>query len=233
MEERVLGNLLLRSLKISYRESHSCLLADHSNFMFDRSNLLFVRQYLDRHKLVVVCSARSGSTKPLGTTNLLIQAAKQAVPSSSTSRSRANSQPDTPGTSTPLSSFWAANNNSNNNGGSDRDRSISKSPVRLGRKGSYYNSESPTATRSLSQSLMFTNLNGSNNTNGINGNGTSSGKPDYEETVDLIKSEHLIAARSSVSSAEILETIEAEIERDCESLKMFLGAAQVLSSFIA
>src|SRR6266566_4712432 len=35
--------------------------------------------YLDRYKLVIVCSARSGSTKALGTTNLLLRAASEAL----------------------------------------------------------------------------------------------------------------------------------------------------------
>jgi aspartate kinase len=35
--------------------------------------------YLDRHKLAIVCSARSGSTKALGTTNLLFRAASEAL----------------------------------------------------------------------------------------------------------------------------------------------------------
>ena len=35
--------------------------------------------HLDRHKLAIVCSARSGSTKALGTTNLLLRAASEAL----------------------------------------------------------------------------------------------------------------------------------------------------------
>ena len=35
--------------------------------------------YLDRYKLAIVCSARSGSTKALGTTNLLLRAASEAL----------------------------------------------------------------------------------------------------------------------------------------------------------
>lgn len=35
--------------------------------------------YLDRYRLAIVCSARSGSTKSLGTTNLLLRAASEAL----------------------------------------------------------------------------------------------------------------------------------------------------------
>jgi aspartate kinase len=139
----------------------------------------------------------------MGTTNLLIQAAKQAVPSTS-SRSRANSQPDTPGTSTPLYSTVI-------NVGSEHVPPKSYSPVWLGRQNSY----SELSPRSL---LAFTSLNGSNENN-------DSG---YEETVNLIKTEHLTAARSSVNSKELLKYIESEIEKDCEALNMFLGAAQAI-----
>ncbi|KAI0290992.1 Aspartate/glutamate/uridylate kinase [Russula brevipes] len=38
-----------------------------------------VPDYLDRHKLAIVCSARSGSTKALGTTNLLLRAASEVL----------------------------------------------------------------------------------------------------------------------------------------------------------
>src|SRR3978361_889636 len=39
----------------------------------------FSRTYLDQHKVAVVCSARSGSTKALGTTNLLLRAASETL----------------------------------------------------------------------------------------------------------------------------------------------------------
>jgi aspartate kinase len=37
------------------------------------------RSYIDSNKVAVVCSARSGSTKALGTTNLLLRAASEAL----------------------------------------------------------------------------------------------------------------------------------------------------------
>ena len=38
-----------------------------------------ISNYIDCHKVAVVCSARSGSTKALGTTNLLLRAASEAL----------------------------------------------------------------------------------------------------------------------------------------------------------
>lgn len=51
--------------------------------------------------------------------------------------------------------------------------------------------------------------------------------PEYYATVDLIKSEHLTAARRTIVDSEILQELEEEIEKDAEWLRGFLGAAQV------
>ena len=51
--------------------------------------------YLDKFKLAIVCSARSGSTKSLGTTNLLLRAASEALQPQGRS-------PMQSGTATPL-----------------------------------------------------------------------------------------------------------------------------------
>jgi aspartate kinase len=51
--------------------------------------------------------------------------------------------------------------------------------------------------------------------------------PEFSATVDLIRSEHLAAAKDSIETPEILQEIEAEIHRDCDWLRAFLFAAQV------
>ncbi len=48
---------------------------------FDDALLRPHRHYIDSNKVAVVCSARSGSTKVLGTTNLLLRAADEALSS--------------------------------------------------------------------------------------------------------------------------------------------------------
>ena len=49
----------------------------------------------------------------------------------------------------------------------------------------------------------------------------------FNSTVDLLRSEHLTAARSTVRDPEILKELEAELERDIDALRSFLFAAQV------
>jgi len=136
-----------------------------------------VPDYLDRHKLAIVCSARSGSTKTLGTTNLLLRAASEALrrppPSSS---SPVQSGPTTPLTCSPIS--------------------------RRTRTGSPLDTFDSSAEESTESS--------------------------FSETVDLIRSEHITAARDCVKGKELLGELEAEIVRDCESLRAFLNATQVI-----
>jgi aspartate kinase len=50
----------------------------------------------------------------------------------------------------------------------------------------------------------------------------------FAATVDLIRSEHLTAARSLINDEMVLAQLEAEVEADCEGLKTLLFAAQVL-----
>jgi aspartate kinase len=56
---------------------------------------------------------------------------------------------------------------------------------------------------------------------------TGQTSPEFNTTVDLIRSEHIRAARASVRDPYILEELEAEIEKDCDWLRGFLFAAQV------
>jgi aspartate kinase len=58
--------------------------------------------------------------------------------------------------------------------------------------------------------------------------GTNSTAPAFSTTVDLIRSEHMSAARANVQNKYILRELEVEIERDCEALRGFLFATQVI-----
>ena len=55
----------------------------------------------------------------------------------------------------------------------------------------------------------------------------AAGAQQFQATVDVLKADHLKAARSSVRDPELLKELEGEIERDCEGLRSFLFAAQV------
>ena len=46
-------------------------------------------------------------------------------------------------------------------------------------------------------------------------------------TVDVIRSEHIAAARAVIRDSRLLKELEADIEHDCESLRGFLFATQV------
>ena len=75
------------------------------------------RDYIDQHKVAIVCSARSGSTKDLGTTNLLLRASLEALQQ----RSKTAGTPDTT-TDAMTPGLSGAN-------GTDSDGSQSPSPL--------------------------------------------------------------------------------------------------------
>lgn len=75
---------------------------------------------------------------------------------------------------------------------------------------------------SLSNSLVLTPV------NGLQGQSPAPEAPPFSKTVDVIKDEHVKAARKAVvNSEEILKDLEEEIERDCEGLRSFLYATSV------
>ncbi|KAF5351159.1 hypothetical protein D9756_008284 [Leucocoprinus leucothites] len=181
-----------------------------------------VANYIDQHKVAIVCSARSGSTKALGTTNLLLRASAEALrrTTASGTTNGKNSSVDTPGTGTitPVSrglfGVYGMNltngTNGNSNGTSQPSESGSQSP--------------PQSPRSRSP--------GSGSTFGftpIAGKGGQVQVPDFVHTVDLLRQEHLSAARECVTRhEEILRELEEEIERDCDWLTSFLYALKVV-----
>jgi len=156
---------------------------------------LLDRNYIDNHKVAVVCSARSGSTKALGTTNLLLKASSEALqrPAAGTSR-------------TPCNQDWTSPLHSP--GGSSGSRSPSRSAPPSG---------------GLSSSLMMS----SSLTMSSMPPPKENYEPPFFATVDLIRLEHVIAARSSINSTKILRDLEDEIEKDCDALRSFLMAVQV------
>ncbi|KIO33744.1 hypothetical protein M407DRAFT_240904 [Tulasnella calospora MUT 4182] len=154
-----------------------------------------VPNYLDQHKLAIVCSARSGSTKALGTTNLLLKAAGECLKRPGRSNTAPPMSPGT-GTQTPAYNFWGYSQT--NSPSPPRRSSASSGSSRPG---------------SPSRVSSFTSI-------------TSSAS--FSETVDVIRSEHFKAARDLIRDRELLRELEAEIDRDCEGLRGYLFAAQVL-----
>ena len=116
--------------------------------------------YLASNRVVIVCSARSGRTKALGTTSLLLKAASQAM-----------------------------------EGAPSREPSLSSS---------------------------FGNL-------GNHAQADESHRTHYDRTVDMILDEHIEAARAALpNSPDLLAQLEADIMQDCDQLRAFLGAAQII-----
>lgn len=146
-----------------------------------------------------MCSARSGSTKSLGTTNLLLKASSEALqrPATGTFRDPGYC---TPGMSrTSRSRDWTSPLHS-------PDGSRSRSP-----------SCSVLPNGGLSSTLTMSSIPPP----------TGNNDPPFFATVDLIRSEHMMAARSSITSPTILRELEEEIEKDCDALRSFLMAIQV------
>lgn len=144
----------------------------------------YFRKYIEGHKVAIVCSARSGSTKALGTTNLLLRAASEALRSSKPTRSTS---------STPTPRCIASSSNGDY-GASQRGSPRSASPASGQMNGFAHFFDQST---------------------------------DFFKTVDLIRQQHLDAARDSVVDPTILQELEQEIDRDCDFLKNFLLAAKV------
>ena len=163
-------------------------------------------EYLRAHKVAIVCSARSGQTKALGTTNLLLQAAKQAL------------ETDAAG-----SEAGGINGHGNGNGGS-----LSNSVSSLAGT----SSESRSAfDRSSSLSRSVSTLNVKLAEASLNGGSGTREKTTFNDTVDRILSDHIEAARSVVTKdAELLSHLERDLEEDCDRLRDFLLAAKVCSS---
>ncbi|KAG2003563.1 aspartate kinase [Coprinopsis cinerea AmutBmut pab1-1] len=168
-----------------------------------------VAKHLDGHKVAIVCSARSGSTKALGTTSLLLKAASQALQRSpKCGTSHAN------GAHTPIHPR-PGHNKRTYSYTSDGDR-VSQSPP------------SPRSVDGRSSGSSSPRRNGILGFTPLNGDSAKSALPEFHATVDLIKDEHFKAARSSIRDPEILAELEEEIDSDCEWLRSFLCAAQVI-----
>ncbi|CAE6499932.1 unnamed protein product [Rhizoctonia solani] len=168
-----------------------------------------VPAYIAEDKVVLVCSARSGSTKALGTTNLLLKAATETL-----------RQPALNGLNTPTRS-----NSISSSGGLP----WSPTPRRAAQP------QAPSFSRAASpgtglDKLAARNAGGSPPREPSPPTPVSAGPApmSFCRTVDLICSEHVAAARELIRDPELLRELEREIVRDCEGLRAFLGAAQLI-----
>lgn len=178
---------------------------------------------MDQHRVAIVCSARSGTTKALGTTNLLLMAASEALDVRKPAFATAAT-----GTTTPFTHQVHQNGSRDS---SPPSTSLSRNGSISNRSGGASRPGSPCSLAPLTPAATpFPN--GVSNSNG-NGNETLSATtttfpfPAFYKTIDLIRADHLQAARQSVRDPELLAELEGEIEQDCYRLQQFLSATRV------
>lgn len=210
--------------------------------------------YLQRPntRLAIVCSARSGQTKALGTTNLLLQAAKEALlpeddadyasptePNSLSnsvsslrnlqqSGSTTGANASAPTQSRPHSSFSRLSRSASRGAG------LSASPL----SSSSRRNDSPALQVAASSSsngggALDAKLSALSTEEGVES--SRSGKTDsvtaigYHATVDRILADHLASVRQAVTrNSAAREQLERDIVDDCERLRDFLMAAKII-----
>lgn len=163
-----------------------------------------------KHRIAIVCSARSGATKATGTTNLLLRAALETLRPRANDLASSISSFNTPaGTPGPASA-----DKLNPLTSQIFQRSASQAPLNGDSKPGSTRSGSSTPGGSLAASLL-----------GLRG--AEEGPQQFNATVDQIKHDHVEAARLAVKDAAILAELEDDLDYDCERLRSFLLAAQV------
>lgn len=194
-----------------------------------------------------MCSARSGSTKALGTTNLLLRAADEAlqrIPGTLTNGHLPISGINTPQTPSPfgtLNALYGRNysfmSRQSSVNGSHIDSDSPHQNGKRNRKNSQPTSPLADSGYGLDNSSHHT-PSGSSSSFPLTSqlpSFTSASKeaqsaqlvPPFMSTIDLIQSEHITAAKSVIRDPELLRELEEEIEVDCDRLRSFLLAAQV------
>ncbi|KAL9940446.1 hypothetical protein V8E36_001151 [Tilletia maclaganii] len=185
--------------------------------------------YLRDNRLIIVCSARSGSTKALGTTNLLLQAAAQAL---DPEEARHNGSPSRSGSfSTPLLRPRGSSSGSETNGLASSRLLLSGTPAlekslsqlnltEQAPSGAASSSSSTTADSALAESDVLPPL---------QRQPSAPARRGFHLTVDRLLSDHLASARKAITrSQELLSQVVYDIEDDCARLRDFLSAAQII-----
>ncbi|CAE7162463.1 unnamed protein product, partial [Rhizoctonia solani] len=150
-------------------------------------------------------STRSGSTKALGTTNLLLQAAKEAL--------------------RQLARLGLNNPTRSNSASSSCGLPWSPTPKRPSQALSFSRAASPGTGL---DKLAARKAGGSPPREPSPPTPVSAAPLSFSRTVDLICNVHVSAARELIQDLDLLRELELEIIRDCEGLRGFLGAAQLI-----
>lgn len=180
---------------------------------------LFSSAIESNNRVVLVCSARSGTTKTSGTTNLLIRASLEALRPTPATTNPDNS-PSTSAAQTPSANSPNANPLSLTSQIFQRSGSSYALPSLTNGTFSSWQSRSNSPAMSPSRRSM------SNSFSSIRDEST--GPQQFELTIDQIRSDHIASARAAIKNEDILESLEDEIHYDCDQLRSFLMAAQIL-----
>ncbi|KAJ3894540.1 Aspartate/glutamate/uridylate kinase [Lentinula edodes] len=159
-----------------------------------------VAKYIDSNKVAVVCSARSGTSKALGTTNLLLRAASEALVRRPKPPTSVLNSPDGTTSPYPLGLFGQIK---------DMPHSPPETPRRS-------RSSSAEDANALSLTPLTVPQRGQI-------------MPTFNTTVDLIRQEHFKAAADFISDPDIRQELEEEVDKDCDWLRSFLFASQVIN----
>ncbi|KAK0555089.1 Aspartokinase [Tilletia horrida] len=178
--------------------------------------------YLHNNRLIIVCSARSGQTKALGTTNLLLQAATQALEGDDSRHGSPSSRRDS--YSSPAFRPRGSSSGSETNGVSI----TANGRIRMGA-----GSRSSSAMSNSISSLSLTDAPATPETSAVDAmapeNMRAPVSTGFNLTVDRLLSDHLTAARKAITkNSELLSSVVAAIEEDCARLRDFLSAAQII-----
>ncbi|KAJ4466999.1 Aspartate/glutamate/uridylate kinase [Lentinula aciculospora] len=160
-----------------------------------------VAKYIDSNKVAVVCSARSGTSKALGTTNLLLRAASEALVRRPKPLISALNSPN--GAMSPYSGLFG------------QSKDMPHSPPETPRR-----SRSASAEDAAAAAASLTPLTVPQRGQTI---------PAFNTTVDLIRQEHFKAAADFISDPDIRQEFEEEVDKDCDWLRSFLFASQVIN----
>ncbi|SCV70019.1 BQ2448_1413 [Microbotryum intermedium] len=195
----------------------------------DNITMQIIPSYIESgNRVAVVCSARSGESKSTGTTNLLLRAALEALrPRAPDMSSSIPSLPPTPAPGTPgvassdrinpltsqifqRSSSTAVSPSTSNHNNNDANHAgtFTKSGV-----------STPQSTRSNSLAASISSLRVRD---------LDEGPQLFHGTIDQIKDDHLKAARAFIKDPQILAELEDDLDYDCERLRSFLLAAQII-----
>lgn len=172
-------------------------------------------------RLAIVCSARSGQTKALGTTNLLLQAASEALqPVEDDLLEGSNSLSNSVSSLSGLGG-GETGGTTRREGNQTPQSAFSRNARSLSRRGVMRSGDSSPA---LAASRSGSGLEGSP----LAEHSSSSASVGYNATVDKIMQDHLDAVKKAVTRNEkAREMLESEIIDDCERLRDFLMAAKV------